>query len=57
MPEVELCINIPEVEGCAHEQQVKMSHMVQEHDNMNLPHSKSMKQPEVYHQNIINCTV
>ena len=39
MPEVESCINIPEVEGCTCEQWVKMSHMVQEHNNMNLPHS------------------
>ena len=34
MPEVEL-INIPDVK----EQWVKMSHMIQEHNNMNLPHS------------------
>ena len=33
MPEVESCINIPDVEGCAREQWVKMSHMVQEHNN------------------------
>ena len=39
MPEVELCINIPEVKGCAHEQWVKMSRMVWVHDIMNLPHS------------------
>ena len=36
---LEVCINIPEVEGRAREQCVKMSGMIRENANMNLPRS------------------
>ena len=57
MPEIESCVNIPEVEGRAREQWVKMNAMVREHDNMNLQRSWSVKRPEVYPQNIVSYTV
>ena len=57
MPEIESCVNIPEVEERAREQWVKMNAMVREHDNMNLQRSWSVKRPEVYRQNIVSYTV
>ena len=52
IPEVESCVNVPEVEW--REKFKKMSSMKRENDNMNLPRSKSVKRPEVRCQNIIN---